>query len=104
MTNNIKMDGISLVGYTRIYPHIDLELKKDERMYDMVILSLRIDEFKGGMKVSKVYKTTKQGTKVKFEMFKNDAEIKEYYNELMTMIERYKAKYGESNECSTYTD
>ena len=88
------MSDVELIGYTAEYPSLDLELMNDEEKYSMALIVLHIEEFKKQMKVSKVYKTTKKGTKVKFELIKNEQEAEEYYEKIKDMIQQHHDKYG----------
>lgn len=87
------MGSIKVIGYTTEYPFINLELKNNEEMYDMAILVLHIEEFKKGMKISKIYKTYKKGTKVKYVSIDSEEDALEYYEKIKAMIEEYNAKY-----------
>lgn len=88
------MSKIKVLRYTAEYPSINLELKNDKKMYSIVLIGLYIKEFKKGMKISKIYKTTKKGTKVKYESIDSEEDAFEYYEKIKAMIEEHNTKYG----------
>lgn len=87
------MNGIKVMGYTADYSTLNLELKKDDKIYDMALLVIHIEELKKGMKVVKINKTTSKGTRVKYEAIETKEEAYEYYDKIKAMIEDYNAKY-----------
>ncbi|MGL5749534.1 MAG: hypothetical protein ACRCXT_03320 [Paraclostridium sp.] len=83
-------------GYTAEYPYINLELKnKDPESYELALIVCHVEEAtKKGMKVSRIYKTTKKGTSIKYVAIKDEKDSIEYADKVEKMIIEYKAKYG----------
>jgi hypothetical protein len=61
-----------VAGYQKIYPDLNLKLKKDgEKTYDYVVLHLIMKELRKGFICKKVFKPTARGTKINFEAVTN---------------------------------
>lgn len=89
------MRDFSVVGYVAEFPYINLELKNNEpKRYEIALLVCHIEELKKGMKVSKIYKTTKKGTSIKYEAIKNKTEALEYKDKIQNMVDEYNNRYS----------
>lgn len=84
-----------VIGYTADFPYINLELKKkDIKSYEGALLVCHIEEIKKGMKVSKIYKTTKKGTSIKYIAIKSEEDGLKYKNKVEKMIDDFNKKYS----------
>lgn len=91
------IDGITVQGFQMEYPVVSLELKdSNEKLYDYYVLNLYTLECERGFKVKKIYKTTRKGTKVMFEAFKSEDDVKEYGEFLKEKMEIYNKKWNEN--------
>ena len=89
------MNDISILGFTETYPKINLELKENKKQdYDLVILGLYTEKCKDGFKAKKIYKTNKQGTKVKYEVIKDKNDCADYIEKVKKLVELYNKEYG----------
>lgn len=83
-----------VIGYTADYPYINLELKNKEiSKYEMALLICHIEELKKGMKVKKIYQTTKKGTSIKYEAINTKEEALEYRDKIQNMVDEYNNRY-----------
>ena len=84
-----------VIGYTKNFSYINLDLKKNNsKHYELALLVCYIEEFKKGMKVSRIYKTTKKGTSIKYENIKTKEEGLKYSKEIEKMVEEYHVRYS----------
>ncbi|WP_315080815.1 hypothetical protein [uncultured Clostridium sp.] len=95
------MNNVAVLGFTETYPKINLELKENKKQdYDLVILGLYIEKCKDGFKVKKIYKTSKQGTKVKYEAIKDKNDFADYIEKVKKLVDIHNKEYGTKLELS----
>ena len=89
------MADITVKEITYTYPTINLDFKeKSKQDYDFVILGLYTEKCGEGFKVKKIYKTNKQGTKVKYEVIKDKNDFADYIEKVKKLIEIHNSEYG----------
>lgn len=85
---------ISVQGFSKSFTSINLELKKNEKDFNEILIAIYTLHLKEGFKVGKINKTTKKGTKVKYVPIKSDEELRKYIDEINQMMKVCNEKYG----------
>lgn len=89
------MNGIQVMGFQKEYPIVNLKVQKeDEKGYEYSILILYTLETERGFKVKKIGKTTGKGTKVTYEVIKNEKDALEYKSFLEGKVKEFNEKWG----------
>lgn len=79
------------------YPNLDIQkLIKDKKLFDLEIIIAYIKEYKKGLKVKKISKTHKTGTRFTYIKINDDNELDEYKRFLVEMIREYNNKYNDN--------
>ena len=88
------MEGIQVMGFQKTYPTVNLEMeKKNEKVYEYSILLLYTFETERGFKVKKIGKTTRNGTKVTYEVIKSGEEALKYKGLLERKVKEFNNKW-----------
>jgi len=89
------MEGIKVMGFQKEYPTVNLKMQKeDEKGYEYSILILYTLETERGFKVKKIGKANKKGTKVTYEVIKNEKDALEYKSFLEKKVKEFNEKWG----------
>lgn len=89
------MEGIQVMGFQKIYSAVDLKMQQEnEKVYEYSILLLYTFETERGFKVKKIGKTNRNGTKVTYEVIKNEEEAIEYKKLLEQKVKEFNDKWG----------
>ncbi|MDU5101412.1 hypothetical protein [Clostridium butyricum] len=89
------MADITVKEITYTYPTINLDFKeKSKQDYDFVILGLYTEKCGEEFKVKKIYKTNKQGTKVKYEVIKDKNDFADYIEKVKKLVDIHKIIEG----------
>lgn len=89
------MEGIQVMGFQKTYPTVDLKMQQEnEKVYKYSILLLYTFETERGFKVKKIGKATTKGTKVTYEVIKNEKDALEYKSFLEQKVKEFNDKWG----------
>ncbi|MEG1256881.1 hypothetical protein [Clostridium sp.] len=86
---------IQVIEFQQSFPTMNLDrMENNPKDYDMQMIVVYTLETENGYKVKKVGKTYKKGTKVTYEPFKSQEDVKEYKDILTTMLDKFNSKYN----------
>ena len=89
------MDGtFKVIGYTADYPYINLELKNNNpREYKIALIICHNEEFKKGMQVERIYKTTKKGTSIKYKSISSKEDAVKCMEKIQRMVDDFNKEF-----------
>ena len=97
------MSDVAVKEITYTYPMINLDFKENNKQeYDFLILGLYTEKCKEGFKVKKIYKTNKQGTKVKYEAIKDKNDFADYIEKVKKLVDVHNREYGTKLKLSQF--
>ena len=90
------MDGtFEVIGYTADYPYINLGLKNNNpKEYKLALIVCHNEEFKKGMQVERIYKTTKKGTSIKYKHITSKEDAIKYREKIQNMVNEFEKEFS----------
>lgn len=90
------MNAIKVMEFQKEYSNVNLELTKNKLEYDKAIIALYISELEDGFIVKRIYKTSKNGTKVTYKPCENLEEQQKYIKIVNKYIDDFEENYKKS--------
>lgn len=89
------MKDVKIVGFDQLFKTVNLDLKNnDELSYDYAMLLIYTTNAKKGFKVKKIYKTTKNHTRVSYIPFESREDVSEYDKFVSEKVDEFNKKWG----------
>jgi hypothetical protein len=93
------MGDISVIGYDKDFPMLDLKLKKeDEFAYDFALIDISMRELAKGFGVRRINKTTKKGTTFKFDSVTSLEQLNKCITKIEEDLKVFNEKHNETAE------
>lgn len=88
------MGEISIEGFQKIIPFLDLKLQKESpHIYDFALIIALNIEFEKGFRVIKINKANKNGTKITYSVIKSQEDLEQNSKKIKTLISEFEEKY-----------